>query len=295
MKEKSGLLKHDRDEFGAYHIEKIPPIYETRGPHYTQLSQSETELLVLDMSLLAVNPKDLPKVSPHHPTRNIYLFGTNACYLFFIRGLFMVCSNQANEFDTTDAPVATIDWDTKLLHATRLLNTAWAMAEAGGVVEAEDQAGERIYRISRSFNRNGHRNAHCDGQTSTFTSPEIDAIRDLYPRRIGEISDLGKLFAAACMVLRLALVPTDHRAALEADIDALVSSLHNAHSLQNSPTHGALVQGQKRYNGHLEACLTRAADCLRYHQNRAYQPLPTWQKRDRLIAELFLSLWQARR
>ncbi|MBW4481983.1 MAG: hypothetical protein KME14_05535 [Tildeniella torsiva UHER 1998/13D] len=284
IKEKSGLLRNNLDEFGAYRIEKIPPIYETRGSQYTQLSQSDTDLLVLDMSLLAVNPKDLPKVSPHHPTRNIYLFGTNACYLFFSRGLFMLGSNVAHEFDANDTPVATIDWESKLIHATRLLNTAWAMAEEGGVVEKDHVDGQRIYRLSRSFNR--------DGQKPSFSSPDIDAIRDLYPRRIGEVADLGKLFAVAGMVLQLSLVPMGDRPTLEADIDALLSSLHNAQSLQTSRTQRALLKRQKRYNGHLDAYFSQAVACLRDYQRRAHQGLAIWHQRDDLLAELFALLVQ---
>ncbi|MBE9139345.1 hypothetical protein IQ254_19440 [Nodosilinea sp. LEGE 07088] len=282
IKEKSGLLKNNLDEFGAYYIEKIPPIYETRGPQYSQLVQSEKQLLVLDMSLLAVNPKDLPKVSPHHPTRTIYLFGTNACHLFFIRGLFMVCSNVASEFDPDDAPLTEIDWEGKLLHATRLLNTAWAIAEEGGVIEKDKQDDKRTYRISRAFN--------LEKQVGAFSSPEIDSIRDLYPRRINEISDLGKIFAIACMVLRLSLVQDSDRTALETDIDALLSSLHNAHSLKNSLTQRALLKRQKRYNGHLESYLAQAKKCLRNHQQQACQPKAIWQKRDDLFSELFSTL-----
>ncbi|WP_035992658.1 hypothetical protein [Leptolyngbya sp. KIOST-1] len=299
IKEKSGLRRDNLDSFGPYCIEKIPPIFETRDPPEAALKQAEerphvptarpgpttTELLVLDMSLLAVNPKDLPRVSPHHPTRNIYLFGTNACYLFFIRGLLMACTNVAQEFDDEEAPATQIDWDAKLRLATRLLHTAWATAEEGGTVEKDVQDGQRIFRIARSFNR--------DGQTSTFSSPEIDSIRDLYPRRIAEISDLGKIFAIACMVLRLALVPEGDRAALEADIDALLASLYNAESLQNCRTHRALLSRQKRYNGHLESYLSYATDCLQRHRAEATapaQPSQLRQRRDRLMGELFAGL-----
>ncbi|WP_017296680.1 hypothetical protein [Nodosilinea nodulosa] len=285
IKEKSGLLKDNLDQFGAYCIEKIPPIYETRGEHYTQLSQSATDLLVLDMSLLAVYPKDLPKLSPHHPTRTIYLFGTNACYLFFIRGLYMVCSNVAQEFDAEDTPKEAIDWDAKLRHAARLLNTAWAMAEAGGSVQKDKRQGRRTYRISRSFNRRGG--------AAAFSSPDVDSIGDLYPRRISEISELGKLFAVACLVLRLSLVPTAEGAALEADIDALLLSLHNMQSSPSSRTERALIKRQKRYNGHLDSYITEATACLREYQRRARLGLAVWDQRDDLMAQLFALLIQA--
>ncbi|NJL45542.1 MAG: hypothetical protein HC922_07035 [Leptolyngbyaceae cyanobacterium SM2_3_12] len=282
VKEKSGLARDIRDEFGSYQIEKIPPIYEARGQQYIQWSQSEQELLVLDMSLLAVNPKDLPKLSPHHPTQNIYLFGTNACYLFFARGLYVLCTNEADEFGATESLASEIDWDAKLLHAMRLLNTAWAIAEEGGEVTKDQQDGERVYHISRSFS--------SDRQPSRFSYPEIDAIRDLYPRRITEIADLGKIFAVACMVLRLGLLPPADQAALESDIESLLDNVHNAQNLQRSRTQRALIQRQKRYNGHLEAYLNRAKACLQKHKNLTHQTLDMAEKRDALIKDLFSGL-----
>ncbi|HIK46780.1 MAG TPA: hypothetical protein IGR64_18180 [Leptolyngbyaceae cyanobacterium M65_K2018_010] len=282
IKEKSGLSKDDGDEFGVYYIEKIPPIYETRGEQYAQLSQSATELLVLDMSLLAINPKDLPKVSPYHPSQNIYLFGTNACYLFFIRGLFMLCSNGASEFDD-DAGGEGIDWNAKLLHATRLLNTAWALAEEGGMVEKYEQDGKETYRLTRSFNCNGNRS----GTANSVSFPEINSIRDLYPRRISEIADLGKLFAAACLVLRLPLVSMGDRPSLNADIDALLSSLHSSYSLQHSHTHQELLQHQRRYNGHLERYADQAVNCLQRYQRSTSPAEEVAKTRNNLVKELF--------
>lgn len=285
VKEKSGLSRDNRDEFGSYHIEKIPPIYEARGRQYIQWSQSEQDLLVLDMSLLAVNPKEIPKLSPHHPTQNIYLFGTNACHLFFARGLYALCSNAANEFDTTDALASTIDWEAKLLHAMRLLNTAWAIAEEGGEVTKDKQDGDRVFYISRSFLHNR--------QNSRFSYPEIDAIRDLYPRRITEIADLGKIFAVACMVLRLGLLAPDDQAALEVDIDLLLDNVYSAQNLQRSRTQRALMKRQQRYNGHLDAYLNRAKTCLRKHKDLAHQDLDISEKRDALVKDLFSGLLMA--
>jgi hypothetical protein len=231
IKEKSGLPDDTVDTFGFYEISKIPAIFEKPRGSESPPPGGEETFLVLDMALLSVDPADLPKLSPHHPTRKIYLFGTQACYLFFIRGLWMLCSNVNQEFDLDNSSPETIDWCAKFSHASRLLHVAWTMAEEGGMVhssrDSEDRS--RHFHISRPF-------SHSSDFPVGFSNRETDAIRDLYPQRIGEIADLAKVFAVAGMVLQLFLPETKvDRSSLATDIDLLLNSLHSSHNLTHSP------------------------------------------------------------
>ncbi|MFM7527218.1 MAG: hypothetical protein ACKO63_01765, partial [Nodosilinea sp.] len=253
IKEKSGLLKETVDSFGFYDIEKIPAIFEKTTESQTPPPGGEENFLVLDMALLSVDPADLPKLSPHHPTRKIYLFGTRACYLFFIRGLWMLCSNVNQEFDRGDCPPEQIDWGAKFSHASRLLHVAWTMAEEGGMVHSskDPEDGARRFRITRPF-------SNTPDLPVGVSNRETDAIRDLYPQRVGEIADLAKVFAVAAMVLQLFLPEARaDRPSLQTDIELLLNSLHSSHNLTHSPrenrrTQRALLKQQSRYNPHLE-------------------------------------------
>ena len=259
VKEKSGLPK-DFDEFGAYRIQKLPAIYEARGEEYVQLSRRDSSLLTLDMALLAVNPDDLPKVSPNHPDRTIYLFGTNACYLFFARGMYLLCSNAADEFKENQTLTSVEEWREKLNRAMRLFDMAWAIAEEGGDIQKENTGEDAIFSISRPLS--------ASTRSNEYTSSEVDSVRDLYPRRITEIADLGKVFAATCMALCLHMGSSEEREQILTNIDKIVATLHGVHRLHG--TSRALMARQKRYNGQLESCLEQIVEHIRHHALTAH-------------------------
>lgn len=298
IKEKSGLLKETVDSFGFYDIEKIPAIFEKTRESQATPTGGEENFLVLDMALLSVDPADLPKLSPHHPTRKIYLFGTRACYLFFIRGLWMLCSDVNQEFDRGDSPPQEIDWGAKFSHASRLLHVAWTMAEEGGMVYSskDPEDGVRRFRITRPF-------SNTPDLPVGFSNRETNAIRDLYPQRVGEIADLAKVFAVAAMVLQLFLPEARaDRPSLQTDIELLLNSFHSSHNLTHSPpenrrTQRALLKQQNRYNPHLESYLGEVARRLRQYKRDALTndsgmdtPREIQDRRDRLVRELFSAL-----
>jgi len=281
IKEKSGLPKEDLDKFGSYFIQKIPAIFEFRSNHRNSDNHDLQGLLALDMALLAIDPEDLPKLSPHHPERTIYLFGSNACYLFFARGLYMLCGNESKEFGEED-PAAPIDWPAKLRHAIHLFNMAWGIAEEGCNVQSDKQDGERRFHISRMLN------SHGDGaEDATEIPAEVKSIRDLYPRRISEITDLGKVFAAAAMVLYADTVDPEERLALNRQAAVLLDKLHSAQILEESRTLKALIYRQKRYNGHIAGYLARAKDIILDYRHSDAQDIPIKTRRNQLIGALF--------
>ena len=284
IKEKSGLP----DEFeshGRYSIEKLPAIFEDRGLQKGRAQSEDDQFLTLDVSLLAIRHEDLPRLTADHPESSIYLYGTNACHLFFVRGLCLLGSDTTEEFIHNE-PAGPIQWERKLSLARRLFDLAWAIAEDGCTIQREPDyrqkaPDERQKQITRSFKG--------PKDSAQYTTREIDSVRDLYPRRVNEIADISKVFSAACMVLQLYLLPSDSRAAILQDIDKILSMLHGQYRLENS-LQKLLLLRQKRYNGHLADFLADAAAVVKRYQpdsEMAYSGEAIAACRDDILKDLF--------
>lgn len=287
IKEKSGLLE-DFDHFGSYSIRKLPAIQEVRGPQGNYQSQDK-QILVLDISLLSVDLDDLLKLSPNYPDRNdyhnIYLFGSSACYLFFARGMYLLCSDTTDEFSSDRFSQQPIDWTQKLNLATRLLNMAWAIAEEGGEVEYTEYTSAQL-SIVRSWKSMPHQGAYSD--------PDVNSVRDLYPRRVTEIVELGKLFSIACMILRLYLLSPETQIELCQEIEKMLNTLDTANQLHESHQWYQILKGQPRYNGHLSDYTERAKRILSRNFECAQKSVVTGasvsHERERLLQDLFGAL-----
>lgn len=237
------------------------------------------------MSLLSIPADQLPKIAPSHPDRNIYLFGGNACYLFLCRGLYLICSDQAQEFDpamiTGDNSPA---WDRKLQQAIRLLNMAWAIAEEGGSLQPIDHEPNIAYKLVR-----GASHEEQAGQPRReYSSPEVVSVRDLYPRRANEVADLGKIFSAACMVLRLTTTPPERHRNILDDIERILEGLHGAYRFSHQLRQ--VFDYQERYNGHLSDYFERSRSILQKYQEQFLSQTGSGnliQDRDDLLKELF--------
>lgn len=290
IKEKSGLPNENFDEFGAYRIQPIPAIFEFRGGQRQSESRSFQSLLALDMSFLAVRPEELKKLSPNHPQGSIYLFGSNACHLFFARGLYTLCSNETEEFGEAESE-AEINWQAKLLHAVRLFNLTWGIAEDGCSMQSVGHGKERTFIINRSLNDEAENN-----DLPPDISPEVKSIRDLYPRRINELADLGKIFAAASMVLCASTMIPEHRTAFHRDAEMLLSRVHNSQLSQQSRTLQVIAARQARYNGHLVDYFQPARELILAYRNHGddlssnRQHMSIRIRRDTLVKELFAFL-----
>ncbi|MEO1350316.1 MAG: hypothetical protein AAFW84_16180 [Cyanobacteria bacterium J06635_15] len=253
IKEQSGLSEEfaaQHREFGGYEIDPIPAIRETIGEHlpgYQIVGEAseDIEVLYLDMQLLTLHTG---WVDPDNPksTQLIYLFGPRACYLFFIRGLCYLCSDEKAEFPkqgiTSENLRGLNAWDEKLEHCYRLFNYAWAMADDGCTIE-QVASEENQWKIKR-FAHKG---------MGMIPDPHAASVWDLYPYRVTEIVDLGKVFAAACAALRLytSETPLD-RDIRQKEVKWLLEGLHREHDFQTSPALIKALHGQRRYNGHLE-------------------------------------------
>ncbi|MEM6450627.1 MAG: hypothetical protein AAF703_09970 [Cyanobacteria bacterium P01_D01_bin.105] len=283
IKEKSGQPE-EFDEYGRYFIEKLPAIFEARGRHRGRKVSDNNEFLTLDISLLAIKPETLSHITTNPPSKTIYLFGTNACHIFLARGLYLLCSNDNEEFRRSSAPEDPVDWPSKLELAGRLFDLAWAIAEDGCGL-ARDEVDPQKKSITRSFKTGTHR--------SQYTSREIDSVRDLYPRRVSEVADIGKIFSAACMVLKLKLLPETDRLPLLEDMNKLISMIHGEYRFEKKRLLQEIFLEQSRYNGHLEHFLSSAQVALRAHLPNSAAPATSkemYGHRDELMKALFSTL-----
>ncbi len=283
IKEKSGL-PNTFESHGRYSIERLPAIFEDRGLKKKREVSDNNEFLTLDISLLAINKEDIPKLTADSPGRSIYFFGTSTCHLFFARGLYLLCSDATEEFEKEE-PTGPVNWDFKLTLARRLFDLAWAIAEDGCQIESNKEQGSKSRKITRSFKGNA--------ATAQYSSREINSVQDLYPRRINELADIGKIFSATCMTLHLHLLPASERSPIVEDINRIFAMFHSKYRLQTNPLLRAPLFRQKRYNGHLEDFLTDARGVLESHRPTLDRPATGEEMqicRNQLMKALFATL-----
>ncbi|MEM8610667.1 MAG: hypothetical protein AAGF93_01520 [Cyanobacteria bacterium P01_H01_bin.105] len=290
IKEKSGLsekLADKHSKFNRYKINPIPTIRETvdEEPGYrrkneapqdsfskegcseeddsessepsNQESQDQSSgILYLDMSYMALLRR---YVDPDNSdsAETIYLFGPKACYLFFIRGLYHLCSKDKNEFynsnddDDEKGPVTNIEeWDSKLQHCYNLFSYAWASADDGcDIRQIADDDNNHKWVIERYLK---DEDTSCEdigeGRVKP-PNPHAESVWYLYPHRIAEIADLGKVFAATCAILRL-YTSDNHQKLLE-EIDWLLKRLPISGGCEFPDDLKKALSDQERYNGHL--------------------------------------------
>lgn len=147
LKEKSGVeSSSDNYKIGNIQVEYLRHIYEYRS--YLNNNQEDQEnnakfekaleeikALRIDLSYMHLKmkktdigiPSSMSDVS-HSTHEAIYLFGPTACYLFFIRGVYHLCSQERYEF--TQGEISSLDdWRAKLEQAYILFTHAWSMAD----------------------------------------------------------------------------------------------------------------------------------------------------------------------
>ncbi|PSB30929.1 hypothetical protein C7B82_07915 [Stenomitos frigidus ULC18] len=237
IKQKSGVTV-ETQEFGLG-VQSIPAIQELTPPitqHSEKRPGQRQEVLYLDMSLLMVKHGKI-KLETSRPEEPIYLFGTEASYIFFIRGLYCLSSDSEDEFTASATPQSLEAWDAKFAHAFRLFTYAWALAEDGGIAMCAPNSEVRIERNFKSIPLT------LDGE---YKPDDAASIRDLYLVRTSEIVDLGKLFAATCLVLRQYVSATQ----CDVEVEALLASLQQTRSPQ-ARTMPEYYMGQTRFNGHI--------------------------------------------
>ncbi|MBE9070504.1 hypothetical protein IQ260_28065, partial [Leptolyngbya cf. ectocarpi LEGE 11479] len=192
-------------------------------------------------------------------------------------------SNTTYEFNEhpTDAE---IQWESKLRKTLRLLDMAWAIAEAGCSITRSKKEDQSVREIKRSFT---HRN-----NENQYTSKEIESVQDLYPRRVSEIAALGKIFSAACMVLLMHVVSSEEQLTIAKNINNILGMLHSSDRLINKTLRAHLAR-QRSYDGNLKEYLSANSDIIKRYIaefKNSSESVDLKDYRDALIKELFEAL-----
>ena len=225
-------------------------------------------------------------------SEKIYLFGTKACVILFNLGMYELCSALG---DSIYPSPATDSWKTKIMRAYRLFSYAFATAEDGGKTIIEDGKC-KVHRIERPDFQEKE-----DRDPNQYHSDEVDSLRDLYPHRITEIADLGKVYAIACnLVLMYLLDQKDRQKHSEnikkysEDIQNLINKFHDISRMLPE-----LADGQLRFNGYLAPYLKRIQEIV----ERELEQFDEWIKkgslevdveklRERIIEDFFASFYR---
>ena len=95
IKEKSGISEDRHHNFGKFTIDAIPTIREIQGdeePGITEFVRKNghppEKVLHLDMAIMGLDSNLIRGIKGQERGETVYLLGTNACYLFFARGMY---------------------------------------------------------------------------------------------------------------------------------------------------------------------------------------------------------------
>ena len=290
IKEKSGISQSlNRSVYGKYSIAEIPPIREMLNQDEEKPGQHENGILYIDMELLSIPRECCHSLEDNgDPKERIYLFGSNACYLLFARGLYHLCSNDRKEFETSiasDSPTAA-EWDQKFSRAYHLFNYACTMAEDGGNLNSIEGE-EGGIRVERNFRTSESTGLETEEQISAYAK----SVRDLYPRRVTEIAELAKIFMATSALLRL-YVSLEDPNRLRNEFANPLSTLYRESYCETGDLTARVLKNQPRFNGHLEPFLSRCVHILQ-DEVRRVQPLidadslQISEQRNRILRRVF--------
>ncbi len=206
------------EDYGDIKIQVVPFIQELEKncDKSKQNYVSEKNLINLDFSIL--------KQIRQEDNQSIYLFGTHASLLLFSMGMLELCEEEHDPAKL----------EGKIKNAIRMFTYSSAIAEDG--------SGEYGNAIQRNSD-DGTLYLERDFYQGDFI------VRGLYPHRLTQLTDLGKIWTATCKsILNLRYINSDWQ-----DISKLLDTLPNVSKKQILG--GAC--GQKRYNGHLESHCNR--------------------------------------
>ncbi|MBD1846237.1 hypothetical protein H6F89_23015 [Cyanobacteria bacterium FACHB-63] len=244
---KTGLKYYEK--YGNVEIQMLPFIEESKAQDEENEPNKDSRILRLDLSLLKIERevwlgnRDM-----------IHLLGTHSALLLFPMGMLELCEEREQPAQLKE----------KVQKAEKLFTYAWATASDGVLPELE---GDRLF-LDRKLE---------------LDDPRLDRealIQGLYPHRLTQFADLGKVFAAVCKVLLLPENPEEAETQWR-QIWYLLDALHcGEHS--GSET----ILEQRRYNGHLSTHFKNIRNYFHLLQNTPLEGSMI-ERRDRIIKQVF--------
>lgn len=302
IKEKSGLEFDEDNEFdkkwnakhhdyGNYRVASICPIRESlKGGKIGY--NSDDNVLYLDIEILAVKRG---YIEDSDSTQSIYLFGPEASHLFFIRGLYHLCSNDLNEFPRQRTSkkglkpkkARVLDkagWQEKFKNCSLLFNYAWAIAGDGCGLDSSAKEGT-LDNVEQIITRDMK-----GGLPPCSDDPHASSVWNLYPYRVSEIAELGKLFSAACLALCCFNQSQETQATYQDEMNRLLDSLPGGDGYS---IHDSLVKSmddQQRINGPLIQYFEQCSGIIRAVVDKTHgvtSERKVKEARDGLLVTLF--------
>ncbi len=260
------------EQYGSVEVQIIPlirelPINSSNGDtRYRQVYDASNHVLSIDMSILK-HPSSIS-------SDTVYLFGTHSTILLFAIGMYELCGEEISE---------------DLIHnriekALRIFTYCWAIAKDGTTSHSEDS--DHKFYLDRNFEQNPH----------DRTGDSL--VMGLYPHRLTDFADLGKVFAAVCKTILLIDRSNQHKANDDNysnpitwdEVEGLIDSLHDR--CEPSSLKSREVLEQERYNGHFDGQFNKAkAYFEQLKQKRLHQPHSPHESiiniRDKLVKDIF--------
>jgi len=262
------------EKYGSIEVQVIPLIRELPisnsfygDPRYPQTYNASSHVLSIDMSIL----KQPSKIS----SETIYLFGTHSTILLFAIGMRELCVDQGLPEQIKS----------RIEKALRIFTYCWAIAKDGSTSNSENNNCE--FYLDRNFEKN------------IYDQTGDSLIMGLYPHRLTDFADLGKIFAAVCKsILIINQANYSSRTSDNStpnsitwdEVETLINSLHDR--CKQSSLKSKEMLEQSRYNGHLDSQFKRAklyfAQLKRKTNNQTnVQPENIIHVRDKLVKDIF--------
>lgn len=232
------------ERYGNIQIQVAPLIQELQegSAASDQKYEQDKNFINIDFSLLK-------KICPDDE-QSVYLFGTHSSIIIFAMGMLELCDEKRQHRELQQS----------INKACKMFIYCSAIAE-DGIISKRDAENEKIY-CERIFAKGD------------------ELVRGLYPHRLTQFADLGKIWAATCKVI---LCLSEQTADWE-EIDELLKRLPKL----NSITPGLQKScGQKRYNGHLENHCDRLVKYFHQVKSKKWNITGLIEIRNKIVKDVF--------
>ncbi len=268
---KANAGKSYSNDSGSIYIDEVPFIVEV--DNRKDIERKEGEPLRINMSVFR---QDYSAYSSNSSgDKKIYLFGTQASLLLFVMGILKLCRNYDSDRDIKDA----------IEESNELFTYSWSIAEEGFKKKAAvDTKFERQFYIRELSTE--------QGKKISPLIPEF-SICGLYPHRLSQFADFGKIFSIACALINLAIVEHSNTVTAAREktikenkelIEYLINRLteHNCY-FNSEETH----KEQERYNGHLRSIYNQIQRHAYYLMKKGASFSSVKEARDQIVKDFF--------
>ncbi|WP_051503151.1 hypothetical protein [[Scytonema hofmanni] UTEX B 1581] len=228
--------------YGDILIQVVPLIQELseQSADSEQIYESENNVINIDFSILKKICTD--------DNKSTYLFGTHSCILLFGMGMLELCD------DENESQLAL-----RIKKAIRMFTYCSAIAEDGN--KGRRNPDDETFYLERIFSE-----GDC-------------LVRGLYPHRLTQFAELGKIWAATCKSILLLYNSTFDWQEINQLLKTLPTSSNQ--SILDSACR------QKRYNGHLESHCDRLVDYFEQLQVKKLSFDSLMEIRNKIVRDIF--------